>query len=129
VRLLLDTHVWLWMLASPDRLGDVRPTLEDQGNELLLSAASTWEIAIRYASGRLALPEPPVSYVPDRIRSTGVLPLPVTTEHTLVAGALPPHHRDPFDRLLLAQAATVGVPLVTVDQQLASYGIELLPIG
>jgi PIN domain nuclease of toxin-antitoxin system len=67
--------------------------------------------------------------VPDRIRSTGVLPLPVTTEHTLVAGALPPHHRDPFDRLLLAQAATVGVPLVTVDQQLASYGIELLPIG
>jgi PIN domain nuclease of toxin-antitoxin system len=102
--------------------------LSDSRNELLLSAASTWEIAIKFASGRLHLPDPPATYVPHRIRSTGVTPLPVTTDQTLAAGALPLHHRDPFDRLLIAQAAALGVPLVTVDQQLASYGVELLEI-
>jgi PIN domain nuclease of toxin-antitoxin system len=128
VRLLLDTHVWLWMLASPDRLGDARWALSDSRNELLLSAASTWEIAIKFASGRLHLPDPPATYVPHRIRSTGVTPLPVTTDQTLAAGALPLHHRDPFDRLLIAQAAALGVPVVTADQHFASYGIELLEI-
>jgi PIN domain nuclease of toxin-antitoxin system len=129
MRLLLDTHVWLWMLTAPDRLGDAREPLSDRRNELLLSAASTWEIAIKHASGRLALPEPPATYVPERMRTTGVTPLAVTTAHTLAAGALPPHHRDPFDRLLLAQAASLSVPLVTVDDQLGAYGIQLFEIA
>lgn len=129
MRFLLDTHVWLWMLTTPNRLGGARDTLSDGRNQLLLSAASTWEIAIKHASGRLALPDPPTRYVPNRIRSTGVTPLAVTTDHTLAAGALPPHHRDPFDRLLLAQAASLRIPLVTADPQLAPYGIELLDLG
>ena len=68
---LLDTHVWLWMLADPDRLGALRPLIEDESNALLLSAASSWEIAIKHASGRLPLPEPPTIFVPSRIRATG----------------------------------------------------------
>jgi PIN domain nuclease of toxin-antitoxin system len=129
VKLLLDTHIWLWMLTAPDRLGVARDALGDHRTELFLSAASTWEIAIKHASGRLPLPEPPTTYVPDRMRSTGVTPLAVTTAHTLAAGALPPLHRDPFDRLLLAQAESLGVRLVTADRQLAAYGTELFEIA
>ena len=115
MKALLDTHVWLWMLTAPERLGPQRPVVEDAGNRLLLSAASTWEIAWKYATGRLELPEPPGSYVPARMRSTGVEPLPISSAHTLAAGALPLLHRDPFDRLLVAQAQQLRIPLLTAD--------------
>ena len=128
MKVLLDTQVWLWMLTGPEKLRAQRPLLEDPSTRLLLSAASTWEIALKHALGRLPLPEPPQSYVPSRMRSTGVEPLPITPGHTLAAAALPLLHRDPFDRLLLAQAQQLGIPLVTADTALADHDVELLDI-
>ena len=129
MRALLDTHVWLWMLSNPERLGEALEVIEDPASRLLLSAASSWEIAIKYALGRLPLPEPPSSYVPDRIRWSGVTPLPVEHAHALAVAELPAHHRDPFDRLLIAQARLEGVPIITADPQLRTYGVELIAAG
>jgi len=129
MRLLLDTHVWLWMLTAPERLGAARQPLDDPDNELLLSAASSWEIAIKYHSGRLPLPTPPAQYVPESIRSSGVTPLPVHHAHALAVTALPAHHRDPFDRLLIAQAQLEGATLVTADPVMGAYDVELLRVS
>lgn len=126
--MLLDTQVWLWMQAEPDRLSDeARRRLEDARNPLLLSAASAWEIAIKYALGKLALPEAPESYVPDRMRRSGVTPLPVEHSHALRVASLPPHHRDPFDRLLVAQAEVERLPIMTTDPSFGRYGVDLVP--
>lgn len=129
MRALLDTHVWLWMLSEPERLGGALALIEDPASRLLLSAASSWEIAIKYALGRLPLPEPPSSYVPDRIRSSGVTPLPVEHAHALAVAELPAHHRDPFDRLLVAQARLEGVPIITADPHLRAYAVDLITAG
>ena len=93
----------------------------------LFSAASGWEIAIKYALGKLPLPEPPDQYVPDRMQSSGVDALPIRMEHALRVAQLPAHHRDPFDRLLIAQAQIERVPLLTADSQLSLYDVALLP--
>jgi PIN domain nuclease of toxin-antitoxin system len=129
VRFLLDTHVWLWMLAEPDRLGASVEWLTDGRSDLLLSAASTWELTIKSGLGRLELPEPVAEYVPDRVRATRVTPLAIEHRHTLEVAALPPLHRDPFDRLLVAQARVEDVPLVTADRRLADYDVvtRLIP--
>lgn len=126
-RYLLDTHVWLWLLAEPQRLReDVLDLLADVDNVILLSAASGWEIAIKYRLNRLPLPEPPSTYVPDRMRRAGTTPLAVEHDHVLRVAELPDHHRDPFDRLLVAQAQALGVPLVTADRQLSAYDVTLV---
>jgi PIN domain nuclease of toxin-antitoxin system len=127
MRLLLDTHAWLWMIARPERLSaEARARLEDPGNELFLSAASAWEISIKYRLGKLELPEPPERLVPSRLARDGVIPLPVTVDHALRVAALPDLHRDPFDRLLVAQAQLEGLVLVTADPAIAAYGAEIL---
>lgn len=127
MKILLDTHVWLWLQTSPERLSEAAlDLLRDPANELHLSAASGWEIAIKHALGKLPLPEPPSTYVPSRLISSGVTPLPVEMRHALHVSTLPPHHRDPFDRLLVAQAQLEEMPVMTVDPQLRSYGAEIL---
>lgn len=126
MRILLDTHVWLWMLTEPERLGSARELVSDPSTDLLLSAASTWEIAIKYGLGRLELPEEPATYVPARMRSTQVTPLPVEPGHTLEVARLPLLHRDPFDRLLVAQARVLDVPLLTTDRRIAAYDVETI---
>lgn len=114
--LLLDTHVWLWMLAAPERIRpDLLAELGDPATRLLLSAASSWEIAVKYASGRLDLPEPPESYVPSRMQRSGVSGLAVQHAHAVRVASLEPHHRDPFDRVLIAQAQLEAMAIVTVD--------------
>jgi PIN domain nuclease of toxin-antitoxin system len=124
---LLDTHVWLWMLADPGRIrSDLGSELRDGRTRLLLSAASSWEIAIKWALGRLSLPEPPATYVPSRMQRTNVEPLAVTHSHALQVATLLRHHRDPFDRLLVAQAQLEGVPLVTADRVFDAYDIEIV---
>jgi PIN domain nuclease of toxin-antitoxin system len=128
-RLLLDTHVWLWMLAQPERLPEeVRAQLADLQTELLLSAASAWEIAIKVRLGRLELPGSPRDYVPDRLRRSGVQPLAVELDHALRVAELPEHHRDPFDRVLIAQAQALDLVLVTADRQLDAYDVRLLRV-
>jgi PIN domain nuclease of toxin-antitoxin system len=125
---LLDTHVWLWLQTTPEQVrDDVVGLLADRANTLLLSAASSWEMAIKSRLGKLPLPEPPADYVPERMRLTGVTPLPVEHAHALRVADLPQHHTDPFDRLLVAQAQLLGVPIVTADPQLNAYEVEIIP--
>jgi PIN domain nuclease of toxin-antitoxin system len=127
VRVLLDTHVWLWLQSEPERLSEASlEMLIDPANELLLSAASAWEIAVKVLLGKLALPAPPADYVPRRLATSGTTALPVELRHALHVATLPRHHRDPFDRLLVAQAQVEGLPLVTADPQLAAYEVEIL---
>lgn len=130
MRVLLDTQVGLWMLGAPDRLNDAaRRLVEDTTTTVLLSAASSWEIAIKWALGKLELPEPPEDYVPDRIRSSGVTPLPIEHSHALGVARLEAHHRDPFDRLLVAQASAESLPILTADPVLGRYRVDVIAAG
>lgn len=116
------------MLTTPDRIGGrAAEVIRDGRSELLLSAASSWEIAIKYAIGRLPLPESPETYVPERMRLTRVESLPVSHAHALRVAALPRHHQDPFDRLLVAQAQVESLTIVTVDSAFAGYDVAVLP--
>jgi PIN domain nuclease of toxin-antitoxin system len=126
---LLDTHVFLWLQTEPERLGDRMALVEDSATTLLLSAASSWEMAIKYALGRLPLPEPPARYVPTRMRAIGAEALPIEHPHALAVASLPPLHRDPFDRLLVAQATIAGVAILTADPAVAQYPAETLLVG
>lgn len=127
MRVLLDTNTWLWMLASPERLPDrARSTVADPQTETLLSAASSWEIAIKYQIGRLVLPEGPTTFVPSRMAASGCTGLAIDHAHVLRAGLLPPHHRDPFDRVLVAQAQMLGAPLVSGDRAFDAYDVAIL---
>jgi PIN domain nuclease of toxin-antitoxin system len=128
MQLLLDTHVFLWLLAAPERLDQHIDTLRDPETELFLSAASSWEIAIKVQLGRLTLPEDPRSYIPDQMRAIGARPLAIEHTHTLAVGSLPPLHRDPFDRLLVAQAIDLRLPIVTADTQIAQYEVAVLAV-
>ena len=123
---LLDTHVWLWLLSEPDRIRpDLLAELRDDRTRLLLSAASSWEIAIKWAVGRLPLPEPPATYVPSRMLRSNVEGLPVSHAHALQVATLPASHRDPFDRLLVAQAQVERISIVTVDRACEGYDVPL----
>jgi PIN domain nuclease of toxin-antitoxin system len=126
---LLDTHVFLWLQTEPERLGDRLALVEDRGTTLLLSAASSWEMAIKYTLGRLPLPEPPERYVPTRMRAIGAEALPIEHAHALAVASLPDLHRDPFDRLLVAQAGVAGVAILTADPAVAQYPAEALLVG
>jgi PIN domain nuclease of toxin-antitoxin system len=130
VKVLLDTQVWLWMQGSPERFGDdARGLVEDTAVTLFFSSASSWEIAIKWALGKLGLPEPPEDYVPGRLRSSGVTPLPVEHSHALRVASLEHHHRDPFDRLLVAQALVEDVPILTADPVFSRYPVERIEAG
>jgi PIN domain nuclease of toxin-antitoxin system len=127
VTYLLDTHVWLWLLADPSRIqASLLAELASSRTRLMLSAASSWEIAIKWATGRLVLPEPPHDYVPTRMQRTGVAGLAVEHAHSLQVANLPPHHRDPFDRLLVAQAQVERLTIVTADPLFDAYDVPVI---
>jgi PIN domain nuclease of toxin-antitoxin system len=128
VRLLLDTHVFLWLNATPERLGAALTEIENSRNRLVVSAATSWEIAIKHARGRLPLPDPPERYVPDLIRRIGAEALAIEHAHALGVASLPLLHRDPFDRLLIAQAHAIEATLVTADQRIAEYPVQTLMV-
>lgn len=126
MRVLLDTQSWLWMQVSPERLNEKALALVDDPDvRLLLSAASSWEISIKYALGKLPLPLPPAEYVPDRLRTSGVSGIPITHRHTLHVARLPPHHRDPFDRVLIAQAQLDDLTILTADRVFDQYDVTV----
>ena len=128
-RFLLDTHIWLWSITVPDKLGTQGlRLLENIRNELFLSAASSWEIAIRYRLGRLSLPEPPHKFIPPRLIRDGIKPLPVEHHHACHVANLPDLNRDPFDRLFIAQARTERLVFITADQGLKDYDVEMILI-
>ncbi len=127
MKLILDTHIWLWMQVEPSRLNQsVIELISDTGNEVILSAASSWEIAIKYALGRLPLPVPPADYVSSRMARSGTKGLPIEHRHALQVATLPLHHRDPFDRLLVAQTQLEDATLVSKDKQLQAYDVPLI---
>lgn len=127
MRVLLDTQVWLWMVAAPERLSEPsRALVVATDNELLLSAASAWEIAIKYGLRKLRLPEPPGDLIPRLMTRTGITALPVHHRHALHVATLPARHRDPFDRLLVAQAQLEQLPILTADRSFGLYDVETL---
>ena len=130
MKYLLDTNVWLWSLWDPERIArKAREEISNMSHSVFVSAVTSWEIAIKTAAGKLVLPEPPASYVPSRMAIQGLRPLPITHPHALAVFALPPHHRDPFDRLLVAQAQLEEMILVTSDRVLEKYPVEILWAG
>ena len=129
MNLLLDTHVVLWALSAPERLGPHREQLEDPDTTRLLSAVVVWEVAIKSGLGRLDVPRPLTTWL-RRVRDELVVEdVAVSAEHAVLVADLPDHHRDPFDRLLVAQAIDLGVPLVTADRQLGSYDVDVVDLG
>ena len=130
MRVLLDTQVWLWWLEDSPRLGrKARKVMADPANELYLSAASSWEIAIKCALGKLSLPEPADRFVPSRLTRDGILGLAIDHVHALRAGSLPLHHADPFDRMLVAQAQVESLTLITADGKIAKYDVKVIDAG
>jgi PIN domain nuclease of toxin-antitoxin system len=127
MRVLLDTHVWLWMWGEPERLrNEARTIIEDPATELNVSAVSAWEIATKHAAGRLRLPTSTEEWLTDPRHRRDVTELPITFAHAVRAGGLPPHHRDPFDRMLVAQAQIESLLLLSADPKLNAYDVEAI---
>jgi PIN domain nuclease of toxin-antitoxin system len=127
MRLLLDTHVFLWYISADPQLPVAfREAIRDPANEVFLSAASVWEAVIKYALGKLPLPEAPAEYLPRQRGAHCITPLPVEEGAFIHLATLPLLHRDPFDRVLVAQALQHGLTLVTVDDAVRPYPVSLL---
>jgi len=115
------------MVSEPEKLSkQARRRITDANNERVLSAVSAWEIAIKHSIGKLELPELPSVFVPSRMALTLTTPLAVQLSHALQASRLPFHHRDPFDRLLIAQAQIENVPILTADAEFSAYEVEVI---
>ena len=127
MKVLLDTHTFLWWNMGGEQLSPrAREIIADGRNEIFISAASAWEIAIKAARGRLVLPEEPARYVISRMSQHRFLSLPVQVGHALRVYDLPPHHADPFDRLLIAQSQLESLPLVSRDEDIQKYDLEII---
>ena len=126
-RYLIDTHCWLWWNSDPDRLhAAAHRVIADGSSDILFSAVSAWEISIKHGLGKLKLPNVPERYLPMRLASNRMQVLPVFLHHALAVGGLPQHHRDPFDRLLIAQAREEDLIVITADGIFQRYDVRLL---
>lgn len=127
MRLLLDSHIFLWLVTGDERLSAAsRRAVEDLRNEVFFSAASAWELSIKYRLNKLPLPLPPHEYVPAMLTRTGVDSLAVSISRAVAVAALPDLHRDPFDRLLVAQALHENLTIVTADPLISAYAVPCL---
>jgi len=125
VKILLDTHTFLWFIAGDGQLNThARYLIEEPGNERFLSMASIWEITIKSSLGRLTVPTPPSILIREHIWANAIDLLSITPEHLDALHELPYHHKDPFDRLLIAQTMEEHLVLVTKDQMFNAYGIQ-----
>jgi PIN domain nuclease of toxin-antitoxin system len=130
MNVLIDTQCWLWWFAEEERLNESARRLIGTGEgALYFSAASSWEITIKCAIGKLKLPEAPEVYVLGRLASQGMMGMPIEHVHALRVASLPDHHRDPFDRLLVAQAQIEGLSVLTADPLIAAYDVEAIWAG
>lgn len=128
MRLLLDTHVFLWYISAAPQLPTAfRDAIRDPASEVYLSVASVWEAVIKYALGKLPLPQPPQEYLPRQREAHQVATLPIEEAAISLLAGLPPLHRDPFDRILVAQALQHGLTLLTVDDAVRAYPVPQLP--
>lgn len=127
MRVLLDTHTFLWWGLDDHRLSDrVREIIRDGRSEVLLSAASVWEVAIKVSKGRLDLPADLDAFVAERLRRYRWASLPIDEHHAVRAASLPMIHGDPFDRMLIAQSQLEGIPLLTGDAAITRYDVETI---
>lgn len=127
MRVLLDTHTFLWWITDDSRLSTrVREIIGNVDNHLLLSAASGWEMAIKARIGKLRLPDNPESFISEQLSLNEIHSLPVQMAHALHVYDLPDYHRDPFDKLLVAQARMESIPILTSDQQIVRYPVKTI---
>jgi PIN domain nuclease of toxin-antitoxin system len=127
VRLLLDTQCWLWWFSQPEKLNEsVIEQIADETNEIWFSVASVWEMGIKVSIGKLPLPEPIDDYISTRMTQLGAKSLEINAAHALRVATLPLHHRDPFDRILIAQAQIEKMTLVSADSTFNLYEVSLL---
>ncbi|MEW6130663.1 MAG: type II toxin-antitoxin system VapC family toxin [Acidobacteriota bacterium] len=127
MKILIDTQSFLWFFLEPHKLGnDGKDALTDTNNELYLSAARAWEISIKYGLGKIALPEPPDIYLPKKLLSAGIIGFPIEFHHVLAVYSLPLIHKDPFDRLIIAQTKIESLTLLTADPIMLKYTSDFI---
>jgi PIN domain nuclease of toxin-antitoxin system len=127
VRALIDTHAFLWWNTDDDRLSPIaRELIRDGRNQIIVSVASIWEVAIKVARGRLDLPDEVGPYATDRLVRNRWSAMSIDLNHAVRAAALPPIHADPFDRVLVAQAQVESLPIVTADAAIGRYDVETI---
>jgi PIN domain nuclease of toxin-antitoxin system len=127
MRLLLDTHAFLWWVTDDDRLSTAgRASIGASENEVFLSAVSAWEIITKVRIGRLPIAEPVDGFIARHLDENAFQPLSITMRHTFALQTLPDLHRDPFDRMLVAQALTEAMPLVTGDRAVRAYPVSTI---
>lgn len=130
MKYLLDTVIFLWSLHSPEKLNQrAQRVLETEIDGIFLSPVSSWEVMIKYGRGKLNLPRPPEELLPEAVARFGSRGLPITHSHSLALAQLPPLHSDPFDRMLVAQARSENMVLMTADSLLQNYPVETLWCG
>lgn len=127
-RILIDTHLLLWMFLEPERFSDKAEHFikNSKDNDFFFSYASSWEISIKYGLGKIKLPKPPELFVPEIVRRAGVLHRPVELEQVLSVHSLPLLHKDPFDRLLIAQAKSENMTVFTADKIFSRYAVKTI---
>ncbi len=127
MKILLDTHTFLWWVADdPQISANAKDIISDPNNEIYFSVVSAWEIIIKVGTGKLSLSEPPEIYIPSRVASNQFEILPVQISHILKINSLPNFHKDPFDRLLIAQSLVEDLSLITVDGAIAQYPVKTI---
>ncbi|MEA5552628.1 type II toxin-antitoxin system VapC family toxin [Anabaena cylindrica UHCC 0172] len=127
MRALLDTHTFIWWVIDDNRLSSIaKNIITDPGNILFLSAASAWEIVIKVRLGKLNLPEPPEIYIPSRLTINRFESLPIQMTHALQVVNLPALHQDPFDRILIAQSQVEKMPIITIDNKISQYLVDVI---
>ena len=127
MRVLIDTHIFIWYIQNNEKLPSPMFTLINDGrNEILFSTASIWEMAIKQSTGKLNLGVPYASFIKEQMKLNRIELLPIKLEHLEVVASLPFHHRDPFDRLLIAQAMVEALPIVSADSTFSSYPIQII---
>ena len=124
MKLLLDTHTFLWFVDDAPNLSETALALLESDHDILLSMASLWEIAIKYSVGKLNLPSPYEDFVAQQILHNDIDVLSVQISHLTVVAQLPFHHRDPFDRLLIAQSISEGIPILSADSNFDAYSVK-----
>ena len=127
MRILIDTPIFLWLFGFSNRISaNVGQLLKDTNNTIYFSAASAWEIAIKYGNGKIQLPDEPKIFIPDRLKRANFVWLEINHEHTLAVAHLPQIHKDPFDRLLITQANTENLSLLSADSVFGNYSVKLI---
>ncbi|MBF2057203.1 MAG: type II toxin-antitoxin system VapC family toxin [Cyanobacterium sp. T60_A2020_053] len=127
MKILLDTHCWLWWLVEPEKLSKIATqVIKNNQNELYLSVASIWEIGIKFKLGKLDLPLSPEVLIPQQMQIDHILPLSISMDHAIKASNLPLYHKDPFDRMLIAQSQLESMIIISNDSMFHGYDVEVL---